>query len=76
MTTAIPGPATAATDAEKLDVYRVALAAHAQATTILAGDLQLIRPPTHQHVGRPSRFRLDDRTRLASRTTSCDPVPN
>ena len=43
MTTAIPGPATPATDAEKLDVYRVALAAHAQATTILAGEHRILR---------------------------------
>lgn len=43
MTTALPGPATPATDAEKLDVYRVALAAHAQATTILAGDHRILR---------------------------------
>ena len=43
MTTALPGPATPATDAEKLDVYRVALAAHGQATTILAGDHRILR---------------------------------
>src|SRR5688500_18676672 len=43
MTTAIPGTLTPATDAEKLDVYRVALEAHAQATTILAGDHRIVR---------------------------------
>ena len=43
MTTAIPDPATAATDAEKLDVYRVARAAHAHAVTILAGEHRILR---------------------------------
>jgi hypothetical protein len=43
MTTAIPGTLTPTTDAERLDVYRVALAAHAQATTILAGDHRILR---------------------------------
>jgi hypothetical protein len=43
MMTAIRGPATPATDAEKLDVYRVALAAHAQTTRILAGKHRVLR---------------------------------
>lgn len=43
MTTATPGTPTTATDAEELDVYRVALAAHAQATTILAGEHRILR---------------------------------
>ena len=43
MTTTLPGPATPATDAEKLDVYRVALAAHAQATTVLTADHRILR---------------------------------
>lgn len=43
MTTTIPGTLIPATDAERLDVYRVALAAHAQATTILAGEHRILR---------------------------------
>ena len=43
MTTAIPATLTPATDAEKLDVYRVALAAHTQATTILTADHRILR---------------------------------
>ena len=43
MTTAIRGTLTPTTDAERLDVCRVALAAHAQATTILAGEHRILR---------------------------------
>lgn len=38
MTTAIPGPVTAATDAERLDVFRVAVQANALAAALLPGE--------------------------------------
>lgn len=43
MTTAAPGPTTPTLDAEKLDVYRVALQAQAQASALVPEDRRVLR---------------------------------
>ena len=43
MTTAAPGPRTPTLDAEKLDVYRVALEAQSQASTLVPDDRRVLR---------------------------------